>query len=156
MEDDGDEYEPTPIAEVRFNKLITFPNPSGGRKAIQIVQPDFSSCCPKTGYPDYARVILRYVPDELCVELKSWKLYLAKFYGVGCFHEDVNQRVADTFTDAVKPRWCSIGFDWSARGGVHTATCLVWSPSSGYMTYPDTWEVPVFKKPAEQWNNRPS
>lgn len=145
---------PIHIDDAEFLPLELVRNSHNSRKVVQIIDPEFSSVCPKTGLPDYGRVILRYVPDESLVELKSWKLYLRCWYGVGCYHEETTQRIADNFTRIVKPRWMNIVIDWGARGGLHTTTQLTWSRGKGYVSYPDHWEDPTFVKHAEGWNNR--
>lgn len=145
---------PINIEDAEFHPLSVVPNSDLTRKMIQIVDPEFSSVCPKTGLPDYGRVILRYIPDAQCVELKDWKLYLRSFYGVGCFHENVTQRIADAFTDIVAPRWVAFVIDWGARGGLHTTTKLVWTRDRGYIAFPEHWEDPVMLKHAEGWQNR--
>jgi 7-cyano-7-deazaguanine reductase len=78
--------------------------------------------CPVTGYPDYARIVLRYVPDKLCVELKSWKIFLSSFYGVGCFHEQITEKVFNKILSALNPKWCHVYIEWGARGGLKTET----------------------------------
>lgn len=145
---------PIPVDEAEFIPVEVVPNSQRTRKVVQIVDPEFSSVCPKTGLPDYGRVILRYVPDENCVELKAWKLFLRSFYGVGSFHEDCTQRIADAFTEAVQPHWCTIVIDWGARGGLHTTTKLTWSKGKGYVSFPSDWEDPILIKHAKGWTNR--
>lgn len=146
---------PIDISKATFRNLAVVPNSQGSPKVIQIVDPEFSSVCPKTGLPDYGRVILRYIPLKVCVELKDWKLYLRDFYGVGCFHEDVTQRIADWFKQFVDPQWFQITIDWSARGGLHTTTRLTWNSVEGYDADPLTdFDDGPFKKHAEDWNNR--
>jgi len=108
-----------------FHPLETFENPSKDEDIkIQIIHPEFSCVCPKTGYPDFARVILRYVPDELCVELKSWKIFLSDFYGVGHFHEPVTKAIFDEVRLILKPKFLEVMIDWGARGGVKTVTSI--------------------------------
>ena len=76
--------------------------------------------CPKTGQPDFATIRIRYVPDAVCVELKSLKLYLWSFRDVGAFHEAVTNRIADEFIAAVAPRRLVVEGDFLVRGGIHT------------------------------------
>lgn len=136
-----------------FEPVETVANYHKTRKCIQIIDPEFSSVCPKTGLPDYGRVILRYVPDEHCVELKSWKLFLRSFYGVGMFHEECTNRIIEEFVEEVQPRWASVLIDWGARGGLHTTTSMNWT-KKGYAAFPEHWEDQVFTKHARDWNNR--
>ena len=144
---------PIDINDANFVDLECVPNRKQIRKIVQIVDPEFSSVCPKSGLPDYGRVILRYIPLDNLVELKSWKLYLRSFYGVGCFHEDCNHRIADEFADVVNPRWFTVVIDWGARGGLHTTTKLVWTKDRGYIAFPEHWDDDIFSKHAEEWNN---
>ena len=142
---------PINIEDAKFRELSVVPNSSKSPKTIQIIDPEFSSVCPKTGLPDYGRVILRYIPDESCVELKDWKLFLRDFYGVGAFHEDCTQRIADKFAIAVMPLQFLLVIDWGARGGLHTTTQLSWVQGEGYVqAEPDA----IFLNHAIEWNNR--
>jgi len=102
-------------------KLETFPNPEPGRDyTIEFTCPEFTCLCPRTGQPDFATFRISYVPDRLCVELKSLKLYLWSFRDQGHFHEAVTNRILDDLVSAVKPREMSIVGDFNIRGGIHT------------------------------------
>ena len=102
-------------------ELETFPNPQPGRDyEIQFTCPEFTCLCPRTGQPDFATFTIRYVPDALCVELKSLKLYLWSFRDEGHFHEAVTNRILDDLIAAVRPRRMSIVGDFRIRGGIHT------------------------------------
>jgi 7-cyano-7-deazaguanine reductase len=102
-------------------ELDTFPNPQPGRDyEIQFTCPEFTCLCPRTGQPDFATFVIRYVPDALCVELKSLKLYLWSFREQGHFHEAVTNRILDDLVAAVRPRRMSIVGDFRIRGGIHT------------------------------------
>ena len=84
--------------------LETFPNPNPGRDyVIRFETDEFTCLCPKTGQPDFATIRVEYVPDELCVELKSWKLYLWSYRNEGAFHEAVTNRILDDLVAAVSP-----------------------------------------------------
>src|SRR5438046_4027535 len=86
-------------------QLETFPNQYPGRDyTIEIVCPEFTSVCPKTGQPDFGTLTITYVPDRTCVELKSLKLYLQQFRNVGVFYEDVTNRILDDLTAVLRPR----------------------------------------------------
>ena len=101
--------------------LETFPNPRPGRDyEIRFEAPEFTCLCPKTGQPDFATLRIRYVPDRLCVELKSLKLYLWSFRNEGHFHEAVTNRILDDLVAAVNPRRMTIEGDFYVRGGIHT------------------------------------
>ncbi len=99
----------------------TFPNPRPGREyTIAFECPEFTCVCPRTGQPDFATLRIEYVPDALCVELKSLKLYLWSFRDEGHFHEDVTNRVLDDLVSALAPKRMSIEGDFMVRGGIHT------------------------------------
>ena len=101
--------------------LDTFPNPQPGRDyTIRMRMPEFSCLCPKTGQPDFATLILEYVPDRTCVELKSLKLYVWSFRDEGHFHEDVTNRILDDLVRATKPRFMRLTGEFGVRGGIYT------------------------------------
>lgn len=82
--------------------------------------PEFTCLCPKTGQPDFATLVLDYVPDRLCVELKSLKLYTWSFRNEGAFHEAVTNRILDDLVRATKPRWMRLTARFYVRGGIYT------------------------------------
>ena len=105
--------------------LDSFPNPAPGRDyTIRFDCPEFTCLCPKTGQPDFATIRVEYVPDDLCVELKSWKLYLWSFRNEGAFHEAVTNRILDDLVAAVSPRRMRVEGDFNVRGGI-TTTVIV-------------------------------
>ena len=108
-----------------FEQLETFPNPAPGRDyAIEIVCPEFTSLCPKTGQPDFGTITYTYTPDQLCVELKSLKLYLHRFRNQGIFYESVVNRLLDDLVKACRPRRCKVVGAFTPRGGISTSvTC---------------------------------
>ena len=90
--------------EPNRNQLETFPNPSPGRDyIIEIICPEFTSLCPKTGHPDFGIMTFTYTPSVVCVELKSLKLYLQRFRNVGSFYEAVTNRILEDFVSVTKP-----------------------------------------------------
>ena len=102
-------------------RLETFPNPNPEREyEISFECPEFTCLCPKTGQPDFGVLRIRYVPDRLCVELKSLKLYLWSFRDEGHFHEAVTNRVLDDLVRAARPRRMTVVGDFFVRGGIHT------------------------------------
>jgi 7-cyano-7-deazaguanine reductase len=102
-------------------KLETFPNPAPARDyAIHMEIPEFTCLCPKTGQPDFATLLLDYVPDKTCIELKSLKLYIWSFRDEGHFHEDVTNRILDKLAGAVKPRFMRLTARFYVRGGIFT------------------------------------
>ena len=101
--------------------LETFPNPHPDRDyTIRIRTPEFTCLCPKTGQPDFATLQLEYVPDQACVELKSWKLYVWSFRDEGAFHEDVSNRILNDLVKACQPRFMRLHAEFNVRGGVYT------------------------------------
>jgi 7-cyano-7-deazaguanine reductase len=102
-------------------KLERFPNPNPERDyLISITLPEFTCLCPLSGYPDFAVMRLRYVPDKWCVELKSLKLYINSFRDKGAFHEAVTNQIADDLIKLLKPRWLELVGDFNPRGNVKT------------------------------------
>lgn len=101
--------------------LETFPNPKPGRDyEIEIVQPEFTSVCPITGNPDFGTIRVVYVPDRLCVELKSLKLWLQTYRSRGIFYEAATNEILDVLVAAVRPRRMTVTGEFTARGGIAT------------------------------------
>jgi 7-cyano-7-deazaguanine reductase len=101
--------------------LETFPNPEPARDFHIYMQiPEFTCLCPKTGQPDFATLILDYIPDQLCVELKSLKLYIWSYRNQGAFHEAVTNRILDDLVAAVSPRFMRLTAKFYVRGGIFT------------------------------------
>jgi 7-cyano-7-deazaguanine reductase len=101
--------------------LETFENPHPDRDySIHIHTPEFTCLCPKTGQPDFALLDLDYVPDALCVELKSFKLYIWSYRDEGAFHEAVTNRILDDLVAATRPRFMRLTAKFNVRGGVYT------------------------------------
>ena len=102
-------------------ELETFANPRPDRDyEINLDCPEFTCVCPRTGQPDFATIRIQYVPDSLCIELKSLKLYLWSYRNEGAFHEDVTNRILDDLVQACRPRSMSVVGDFNVRGGIHT------------------------------------
>lgn len=101
--------------------LETFPNPQPGRDfTIRITIPEFTCLCPKTGQPDFANIIIEYVPAQLCVELKALKLYMWTFRDQGAFHEAVTNEMLDHLVKAIAPNFMRIRAEFNVRGGIYT------------------------------------
>ena len=101
--------------------LETFPNPNAGRDYhIHMEIPEFTCLCPKTGQPDFATLILDYIPEASCVELKSLKLYMWSFREEGHFHEDMTNRILDDLVAATQPRFMRLTAKFYVRGGIFT------------------------------------
>jgi 7-cyano-7-deazaguanine reductase len=102
-----------------MTELETFSNPKRGREyVIEHTCHEFTSVCPKTGQPDFATLRIRYVPDRLCVELKSLKSYLQAYRNQGIFFEAVVNRILDDLVLALRPRRLSVEGDFRVRGGI--------------------------------------
>jgi 7-cyano-7-deazaguanine reductase len=100
----------------------TFPNPSPANDyTIRMTMPEFTCLCPKTGQPDFATLKLEYVPDQLCVELKSLKLYLWSFRNRGCFHEAVTNEILALLAAVTRPRFMRLSAEFFVRGGIYTS-----------------------------------
>jgi 7-cyano-7-deazaguanine reductase len=87
---------------------------------IEMECPEFTCLCPKTGQPDFAEVEIRYIPDKVCIELKSLKLYLWSFRDEGVFHEKVINNILDDLVQVSSPRWMEVIGAFNVRGGIHT------------------------------------
>lgn len=100
-------------------RLEAFENTNADRDYwIELDCPEFTSLCPVTGQPDFGRLLIRYVPDRLCVESKSLKLYLFSYRNHGTFHEEVVNRVLDDLVQTVKPRRATVTGTFNPRGGI--------------------------------------
>lgn len=115
-------------------QLETFPNPEPGRDyTIRIEIPEFTCLCPKTGQPDFATITLEYVPNELCIELKSLKLYIWSFRDEGAFHEAVTNQVLNDLVNACDPHFMRVQAKFNVRGGISTSVIAehrkpTWTP----------------------------
>ena len=107
----------------RPTKLLkSFPNPQPDRDFhVHMEIPEFTCLCPMTGQPDFATVVLDYVPDRRCVELKSLKLYIWSYRNEGAFHEAVTNRILDDLAGALAPRFMRVAARFYVRGGIFTS-----------------------------------
>ncbi len=106
---------------VPSRELQVFANPAAERDyAIQFQVPEFTCLCPLTGQPDFAHFTIDIVPDKLCVELKSLKLYFWSYRSEGAFHEKVTNTILDDIVKATEPRFIRISAKWYVRGGIYT------------------------------------
>ena len=116
--------------------LETFPNPRTGRNyTIRVRAPEFTCLCPKTGQPDFAELVIDYVPHAHCVELKSLKLYLNSFRDRGAFHEAVANEILDELVSLTRPRHMRLSARFNVRGGLYTTVTAEhrspgWDPDS--------------------------
>ena len=100
----------------------TFPNPAPGRDyVIRIRVPEFTCLCPVTGQPDFAELLLEYIPEARCVELKALKLYVWSFRDRGTFHEAVTNEITSVLADALAPRFLRLTGTFNVRGGLYTS-----------------------------------
>ncbi len=102
--------------------LLAVPYEYAGKRdiVVEIIQPEFTSLCPMTGLPDFATITIRYVPDELIVELKSLKYYLLQYRQVGIFYESLVNKILDDLVAVVKPKRMEIVGEFTPRGGIKT------------------------------------
>ena len=101
--------------------LETFANPSLGRDyVIETICPEFTSICPKTGQPDFGTMVITYVPDELCFELKSLKMYLQQYRMFGAFYEAVTNKILDDLVAITQPKRMRLVAKWTPRGGIRS------------------------------------
>jgi|SRR5579862_5299672 len=118
------------------SSLETFTNPAPERDyTIRMSLPEFTCLCPRTGQPDFATLELEYVPDELCVELKSLKLYIWSFRDRGTYHEAVTNEILSTLVSATQPRYMRLSAHFNVRGGITTSVvaeyrCPRWKPAA--------------------------
>ena len=104
------------------NILETFENPKIDRDyTINFEVPEFTSLCPKTGQPDFANILIEYIPDKLCVELKSLKLYFVSFRDKPGFHEDLTNQILDDLVKLLNPKYMNINAEFNVRGGIYTS-----------------------------------
>jgi len=107
-------------------EIETWPNQYAGYE-IEIVMPEFTSVCPKTGLPDFGKIALRYVPDKRCLELKSYKMYLLAFRDLGIFQENAVNRILHDVVKAANPVTATVTGEFSARGGLTTLVTAAFS-----------------------------
>lgn len=114
------------------DQLETFANQFAGRDyTIEIVCPEFTSLCPKTGQPDFGTITFTYTPSERCVELKSLKLYLQRFRNRGVFYEHLVNRLLDDFVAACRPLRCRVLGAFTRRGGITTTVTCTYEAERG-------------------------
>lgn len=103
----------------KLNLLEVFNNQYSDRDYIVThTAPEFTSLCPKTGQPDFGKITIEYIPDKLCIELKSLKIYLNSFRNDGIFYESVTNKILEDLVSVCKPRYLKITAEFSVRGGI--------------------------------------
>ena len=111
--------------DAKFPEIETWPNQFPGYEIV-IDDPEFTSVCPKTGLPDFGVITLRYQPDKLCLELKSYKEYLQSYRNLGIFQENVVNQVLEDVVKWAKPVWAEVKGDFRPRGGISTTVVARW------------------------------
>ena len=111
-------------------EIETWPNQFPNYE-IEIVIPEFTSMCPKTGLPDFGKLTLRYVPDKKCLELKSLKMYVLAYRNLGIFYENVVNRFLRDVVAAAKPARAEVMGEFTPRGGLHSTITATWSKQRG-------------------------
>ena len=112
--------------EAPLPEIETWPNQFPGYE-IEIVIPEFTSVCPKTGLPDFGRLTLRYTPDQQCLELKSLKMYVLAYRNLGVFYENVVNRFLRDVVAAARPVSATVTGEFTPRGGLHAKVTATWS-----------------------------
>jgi len=124
--------------------LEVVPNPRKGRDyVVRFTCPEFTSLCPVTGQPDFAHIMIDYVPSDTLVESKSLKLYMQSFRNHAAFHEDCSVGIAERLVEVLKPKWLRLGGYWYPRGGIPIDVFFqhgrlpagVWAPEQAVPTY---------------------
>jgi len=111
--------------EAVLPEIETWPNQYPDYE-IEIDTPEFTAVCPKTGLPDFGRIVLRYVPDQRCVELKSYKMYLLAYRSLGIFQENAVNRILRDVVKAAHPKTATVTGEFAPRGGVGTTVTAAW------------------------------
>jgi 7-cyano-7-deazaguanine reductase len=116
--------------EAPLPEIETWSNQFPGYE-IEIVIPEFTSVCPKTGLPDFGRLTLRYTPDQQCLELKSLKMYVLAYRNLGIFYENVVNRFLQDVVAAAEPLSATVMGEFTPRGGLHAKVTATWSKKRG-------------------------
>ena len=108
------------VKRIKLPEIEAWENQYRRDYTIRIVHPEFTSVCPKTGLPDFGTITIDYVPNKLCLELKSLKYYFLQYRNCGIFMENIANRVLDDVVRAVKPKSCTVTGDFTPRGGLRS------------------------------------
>lgn len=115
------------IRNLKTPKIEVWQNQYPDKENTIVLDTDEFTCiCPKTGLPDFARIKINYIPNKLCVELKSFKMYLISYRGVGIFHENLTNKILDDFVKACRPRFARIEVTMNIRGGIKTTVSAMY------------------------------
>jgi 7-cyano-7-deazaguanine reductase len=115
--------------EAELPDIETWPNQYPGYE-IEVVIPEFTSVCPKTGLPDFGKITLRYMPDQSCLELKSLKMYVLAYRNLGIFYENAVNRILQDVVKAAQPMSATVIGEFTPRGGLHSKVSATWSKPS--------------------------
>jgi 7-cyano-7-deazaguanine reductase len=116
--------------DAKLPAIETFPSQFPDYE-IEIVIPEFTSVCPKTGLPDFGKITVRYVPDKLCLELKSLKMYELSYRNLGIFYENAVNRMLRDIVDACRPVSITVTGEFTPRGGIYSKVTASWSKKRG-------------------------
>ena len=131
-------------------ELVVFPNPYPNRDyVVTHANPEFTSVCPVTGLPDFGEITVVFVPDELCVELKSLKYYFVSFRQRGIFYEAVVNEMLEDLVSAVNPRWMEVTGEFSTRGGLHSNVVAKYTKGEGPVPTSDRVRITNLGKPVQ-------
>ena len=101
--------------------LESFDNPNINKDyLIKIKVPEFTCLCPKTGQPDFAIIYIKYIPKDLCIELKSLKLYMTSYRNIGAFHEAITNKICNDLVEIIAPNYLEVKIKFNVRGGIYT------------------------------------
>ncbi len=118
-------YDTQRIDTIDTNVLDTFPYEYPGKDlTINIDTDEFTAVCPFSGLPDFAVIRINYIPDKLCIELRSLKYYLMSYRNVGIYQEHAVNKILEDLVASCKPKWMQVIADYNVRGGVHTVTSV--------------------------------
>jgi 7-cyano-7-deazaguanine reductase len=116
-------YDVQDVSSIDRNTLDTFPYEYAGKDIVITIDTDeFTVVCPWSGLPDFATIRIDYIPNKVCIELRSLKYYLLSYRNVGIYQEHVVNRILDDLVHCAKPKWIKVIADYRIRGGVHTVT----------------------------------
>jgi len=114
-------YDVQDVSAIDVDVLETFPYEYPGKDTtINIDTDEFSAVCPWSGLPDYATIRIDYIPDLVCIELRSLKYYLLSYRSVGIYQEHAVNRILEDLVECASPRWMKVTADYKVRGGIHT------------------------------------
>jgi 7-cyano-7-deazaguanine reductase len=113
-------------------EIETWPNQYESDYQIEIVNPEFTSVCPKTGLPDFGKITIRYSPEKSCMELKSLKMYQLEYRQLGIFNENVVNRMLRDIVRCCQPKRATVVGEFTPRGGLFTSVSASWSQERGY------------------------